>query len=79
MGGVLDSVWDASSPQPLERGGEGLLSSELKWGILEPQTKDATSALHGLIVGKTLVDLHQSTAVVRLNLSGQRRKLKKGT
>ena len=59
---------------------EGLLSSELKWGILEPQTKDATCALQGLIVGRTLVDLHQSTAVVRLmNLSGQRRKLKKGT
>jgi len=59
---------------------EGLQSSELKWGILEPQIKDATCALQGLIVGRTLVDLHQSTAVVRLmNLSGQRRKVKKGT
>jgi len=59
---------------------EGLLSSELKWGILEPQTKDATCALQGLTVGRTLVILHQITAVVRLmNLSGQRHKLKKCT
>ena len=39
-----------------------------------------TSALQGVLVGRTLVDLYQPTAVVRLmNLTGQRCKVRKGT
>ena len=55
-------------------------SGGAKWGILEPHRSETTSALRGVLVGRTLIDLHQSTAVVRLmNLTGQRRKFKKGT
>ena len=57
----------------------GLQSGGVKWGILEPHRNETTSA-QGVLVGRTLIDLHQSTAVVRLmNLTGQRRKFKKGT
>ena len=57
----------------------GLQSGGAKWGILEPHRNETTSA-QGVLVGRTLIDLHQSTAVVRLmNLTGQRRKFKKGT
>ena len=58
----------------------GLQSGGAKWGILEPHRSETTSALRGVLVGRTLIDLHQSTAVVRLmNLTGQRCKFKKGT
>ena len=58
----------------------GLQSGGAKWGILEPHRSETTSALRGVLVGRTLIDLHHSTAVVRLmNLTGQRRKFKKGT
>ena len=57
-------------------------SSRLRWGIMEPAagSKEAGGALRGLLLGRTLVDLHIPSAVVRLlNPTGQRRKLKKGT
>ena len=53
-----------------------------RWGIMEAGTrnKEAESALEGLLVARTLVDLHQPTTVVRMmNLTGQKRKVKKGT
>ena len=47
---------------------------------MEPHTSETISALQGVLVGRTLIDLHQSTAVVRLmNLTGQRCKFKKDT
>ena len=61
---------------------DGQWKDSTRWGIMEAVTrsKEATNALQGLLVGRTLVDLHQSTAVVRvMNLTGQRRKVKKGT
>ena len=42
--------------------------------------KETESALEGLLVARTLVDLHQPTTVMRMmNLTGQKRKVKKGT
>ena len=44
-----------------------------------PTRSETTSALQGVLVGRTLIDLHHSTAVVRLmNLTGQRHKFKNG-
>ena len=61
---------------------DGQWKHKPRWGIMEAGTrnKEAESALEGLLVARTLVDLHQPTTVVRMmNLSGQKRKVKKGT
>ena len=55
---------------------DGQWKHKPRWGIMEAGTrnKEAESALEGLLVARTLVDLHQPTTVVRMmNLSGQKR------
>ena len=72
--------WTVLSAFPLMANVPGLQSGGAKWGILEPHRSETTSALQGVLVGRTLIDLHHSTAVVRLmNLTGQRHKFKMGT
>ena len=61
---------------------DGQWKHKPRWGIMEAGTrnKEAESALEGLLVARTLVDLHQPTTVMRMmNLTGQKRKVKKGT
>ena len=61
---------------------DGQWKHKPRWGIMEAGTinKETESALEGLLVARTLVDLHQPTTVMRMmNLTGQKRKVKKGT
>ena len=61
---------------------DGQWKHKPRWGIMEAGTrnKEAESALEGLLVARTLVDLHQPTTVMRMmNLTGQKHKVKKGT
>ena len=38
---------------------DGLLFGGVKWRVLEPQSKGVTCALKGLLLERTLVDLHR--------------------
>lgn len=60
---------------------DGAQSAGTPWALVQPAAdRQASSSLNGLLVGRTLVDLRRSTVAVRLlNLTGQRRTLKKGT